>query len=211
MFLSSYHPEIFISYYYRQTWCSCKRSRSEVNGQGHRVNTQFSRFRTITPVWIHIWWWNDAQSLMLLRRGALYFSRSSVIFQGHTTKEKTLFWTQIGIFRTVNPVWINDGYEIIHKTWSTIGEVPYSFSRSSVKFQGQRGQKITDFDPNRAFPDCNASMNSPMALKWCTKLNVVKKRCPIVFQGRPSNFKVTGNKKSQILTRIGRFRTVTPV
>ena len=37
------------------------------------VNNQFSRFRTVTPVWIHIWWWNDAQSLMLLRRGALLF------------------------------------------------------------------------------------------------------------------------------------------
>ena len=26
------------------------------------VLTPFSRFRTITPVWIHMWWWNDAQS-----------------------------------------------------------------------------------------------------------------------------------------------------
>ena len=56
--------------------------RSDVHekGQGQRskvkvteVNTQLSRFRTVTPVWIHIWWWNDAQSLMLLRRGALLF------------------------------------------------------------------------------------------------------------------------------------------
>ena len=80
-------------------------------GQGQRskievteVNTQLSRFRTVTPVWIHIWWWNrkwqdyvyiqceykstkqkikhllreenkvnDAQSLMILRKGALLF------------------------------------------------------------------------------------------------------------------------------------------
>ena len=59
-------------------------------GQGQRskvkvteVMTPFSRFRTITLVWIHIWRWNDAQSLMLLRRGALFFSRSCVNFQGH--------------------------------------------------------------------------------------------------------------------------------
>ena len=32
--------------------------------------------------------------------------------------------------------------------------------------------KIADFDPNWAFPDCNPSLNSPMVLKWCTKLNV---------------------------------------
>ena len=50
-------------------------------GQGQRskikvteVNTQLSRFRTVTPVWIHIWWWNDAQSFILLRRGALLFN-----------------------------------------------------------------------------------------------------------------------------------------
>ena len=54
------------------------RSDIHAKGQGQRskvkvtqVNTQLSRFRTITPVWMHIWWWNDAQSLMLLRRGAL--------------------------------------------------------------------------------------------------------------------------------------------
>ena len=36
MFSSSYHPEIFRSNYHWPTWCPCKRSRSEVKGQGHR-------------------------------------------------------------------------------------------------------------------------------------------------------------------------------
>ena len=36
MFPSSYHHEIFRSYYQRQKWRPCKRSRSEVKGQGHR-------------------------------------------------------------------------------------------------------------------------------------------------------------------------------
>ena len=36
MFLSSYHHEIFTSYYHCQRWCPCKRSRSGVKGQGHR-------------------------------------------------------------------------------------------------------------------------------------------------------------------------------
>ena len=47
-------------------------------GQGQRskfkvteVMTSFSRFQTVTPVWI--WRWNDAQSLVLLRRGTLLF------------------------------------------------------------------------------------------------------------------------------------------
>ena len=54
--------------------------QSKVHAKGQRskvkvteVTTQLNRFQTVTPVWIHIWWWNDAYSLMLLRRGALLF------------------------------------------------------------------------------------------------------------------------------------------
>ena len=50
-----------------------------------------------------------------------------------------------------------------------------------------RDKKITNFGPNWAFHDY--SLNSPMALKWCTKLDVVQKRCLIVFPGHPSNFR----------------------
>ena len=60
-------------------------------GQGQRskvkvteVMTPFSRFRTVTPVWIHIWRWNDAQSLMLLRRWTLlYFKVIHQISRSH--------------------------------------------------------------------------------------------------------------------------------
>ena len=97
---------------------------------------------------------------------------------------------------------------MMHKAWSCIEEVPYCFSRSSVKFQGHTALKIVEFDPNWAFPDCNSSLNSPMAMKCCTKLETAKERCPIVFQGYPSNFKVTRDKTSPILTQIGRFRTI---
>ena len=100
---------------------------------------------------------------------------------------------------------------MMHKAWSSIEEVPHCFSRSSVKFQGHTAQKIVEFDPNWAFPDCNSSLKAPMATKWCTKLEVAKKRCPIVFEGHPLNFKVTRLKKSSILSKIVRFRTVTPV
>ena len=59
-----------------------------MQNQGQRSNvkvtTQLNRFRTVTRAWIHIWWWNDACSLILLRIGALLFLRSSFKFQGHT-------------------------------------------------------------------------------------------------------------------------------
>ena len=49
--------------------CQGQRSKVKVT----EVTTQFNRFRTVTPVWIHIWWWNYTYSLMFLRRGALLF------------------------------------------------------------------------------------------------------------------------------------------
>ena len=85
--------------------------------------------------------------------------------------------------------------------------MPYCFSRSYVKLQGHTALKIVEFDPNWAFLDCNSSLNSPMAMKFCAKLETEKERCPIVFQGHPSNFKVTRYKTSPILTQIGRIRT----
>ena len=60
--------------------------KSDVHAKDHgqrskvkvtEVNTQFNRFRTVTPVLIHIWWWNDAYSLMMLRRGALLLPEAS--------------------------------------------------------------------------------------------------------------------------------------
>ena len=97
---------------------------------------------------------------------------------------------------------------MMHKAWSSIEEMPYCFSRSYLKLQGHTAKKMVDFDPNWAFPVCNSSLNSPMAIKCCTKLETTKERCPIVFQGHPSNFKVTRYKTSPILTQIGRFRTI---
>ena len=100
---------------------------------------------------------------------------------------------------------------MMHKAWSRIEKVPYCFSRLYVKLQGHTALKIVDFDPNWAFPDSNSSLNSPMATKWCTKLEVAYKRCSVVFQRHTSNCKVTQLNIPSNLTQIGRFRTVTPV
>ena len=44
MFPSSYHLEIFRSYYHWPTWCPYKRSRSEIKAQGHRGHDPIWRF-----------------------------------------------------------------------------------------------------------------------------------------------------------------------
>ena len=120
-------------------------SKVHAKGQGQRskvqvteVTTQLNRFRTVTPVWIHIWWWNHAYGLMILRRGALLFLKViRQISRSHDSKKRRV-WPRLGVSGLYN-----------------------------------------------------SSLNSPMARKWCTKLEDALKRCPIVFQGHPSNFKVT--------------------
>ena len=81
-------------------------AKSDVHakGQGQRskvkvteVKTQLSRFRTVTPVWIHICQWNDAQSLIRLRKGALLFLKViRQISRSHGTKNGR-FWPKFGV------------------------------------------------------------------------------------------------------------------
>ena len=103
----------------------------------------------------------------------------------------------------LNPIWVR---LLGRSQLSNPSDLPCS--RSYIKFQGHTALKIVEFDPNWAFPDSNSSFNSPMAMKCCTKLETAKERCTILFQGHPSNFKVTRDKTSPILTQIGRFRTI---
>ena len=79
-------------------------SEVHANGQGQRskvkvteVTTKLNRFPTVTPVWIHIWWWNDAYSLMLLRRGTLlFFKVIRQISRSHGSKNRRI-WPRLGV------------------------------------------------------------------------------------------------------------------
>ena len=93
MFPSWYHHEIFRSYYHGQKWCPCKRSKVKVT----KVDTQLSRFRTLTPVWIHIWQWNHAHSWKQHRRGALlFFKVIRQISRSHGSKNRRI-WPRLGV------------------------------------------------------------------------------------------------------------------
>ena len=133
------------------------------------ILTKIKRFRTVTPVWIHQWLRNDAKSFKWHRRGALL---SSVKFQGYIAKKNRRIWPIWGVSGLYLQFEFTNGYEMMHKAWSSIEGVPYRFSRWYVKLQGHSAKKVVDFDSNRAFPDCDSSLNSPMATKWCTKLEV---------------------------------------
>ena len=79
------------------------RSDVHAKGQGQRskvkvteVTTQLYRFRTVTPVSIHVWWWNDAYSLIMLRRGALlFFKVICQISRSHGSKNRRI-WPRLG-------------------------------------------------------------------------------------------------------------------
>ena len=80
------------------------KSDVHAKGQGQRskvkvteVTTQLNRFRTVTPVWIHIWWWNDVYSLMMLKRGALLFLKViRQISRSHGHKKRRI-WPRLGV------------------------------------------------------------------------------------------------------------------
>ena len=80
------------------------KSDVHAKGQGQRsevkvteVTTQFNRFRTVTPVWIHMWWSNDAYSLIMLRRGALlFFKVIRQISRSHGSKNRRI-WPRLGV------------------------------------------------------------------------------------------------------------------
>ena len=108
--------------------------------------------------------------VVLIDNGRVYQSKAAdALVQVKTTK----FGTNVGLNMLLN---ISSRY-FGGLFWSRqLRGLPSSdgyFLRSSVKFKGYTGQKSADFDLNLAFPDCNSSLKSSMALKWCTKLNVV--------------------------------------
>ena len=82
------------------------KSDVRAKGQGQRskvkvteVTTQLNRFRTVTPVWIHIWWWDDAYSLIMLRRGALlFFKVIRQISRSHGSTNRRI-WPRLGVSR----------------------------------------------------------------------------------------------------------------
>ena len=80
------------------------KSDVHAKGQGQRskvkvteVNTQLSRFRTLTLVWIHIWQWNHAHSWKQHRRGALlFFKVIRQISRSHGSKKRRI-WPRLGV------------------------------------------------------------------------------------------------------------------
>ena len=73
----------------------------------------------------------------------------------------------LSVCLSVTPLCLCSHHRIIMSYYQWQKCRPCKRSRSEVKGQGHKGQHST-----WAFPDCNSSLNSPMAMKWYTKLEV---------------------------------------
>ena len=69
------------------------------------------------------------------------FSRWSVKFQGYTGQKNHQIWPKLSVYGLQLQFEFTEGFEMMHKAWTSIEQVPYYFSRLSVKFQGHMGQK----------------------------------------------------------------------
>ena len=124
-------------------------AHAKYHGQRSKVKvtemkTPLVCFRIVTPVWIHIWRWNDAQSLMWLRRGVLlFFKVIRQILWSHRSNNRR-FWPELKVSVLQLQFEFTDGFEMVHEAWSSIAEVSYCFSMSSIKCQGQISPILTD-------------------------------------------------------------------
>ena len=145
--------------------CSCDQA-AQWMVQSVRLSVRLS----VTPFWLC-----SHHHIIMKSSGVVTNDKSDVHAKGQGQRSKVKVPevnTQLNRFRTVTPVWIHYDDEMMHIAWWYLREVPYCFSRSSVKFQGHTALKSFEFDPDCMFPDCNSSLNSPMATKWYTKLEV---------------------------------------
>ena len=134
-----------------------------------------------------------------------YFSRLSLKFQGHTRQKIADFYPNLD-FRTVTQIWIhwflwNDAQSLTYYRRGDLlfSEVIHPISRS------QGTKTIADFHPNWAFPDYQSNLNSPIDLKWCTKIDVVKKRGPIFFKVIHQITRSHGLKNRRFESNLRRF------
>ena len=61
--------------------------------------------------------------------------------RSHLQKKNRQFWPELSVSGMERQFKFTVGFKMMHKAWRSIEEVPYCFSRSSIKFQGQTDQK----------------------------------------------------------------------
>ena len=96
---------------------------------------------SVTPFWL------CSHHRIIMKFSGVITSDAHAKGHGQRSVKVTEVTTQLNRFRTVTPVEFTYDDEMMHKAWYCLGEVPYCFSRSSVKFQGHTAKKNRPFWP----------------------------------------------------------------
>ena len=122
------------------------------------------------------------------------FPRSSIKFQGHTGQNITDF----------DPNWAFPDYRPV-AAFKSLRFALFKVIRQISRSHGSKNHRIW---PKLGVSGQQLQFEFTDGYEMLHKAWNSKERCPIVFQGHPSNFKVTRDKTSPILTQIGRFRII---
>ena len=146
---------------------------------------------------------------MLLRRGALlFFKVNRQISRLHGTKNHQI-WPRLGVSGLSLQFKFTNGYEMLHKAWSSIKEVPYCFLAATKQFYKwyfpsvclsvrlSVRLSVTPFSP------CSRHR---IIMKFSGVITMVKSDVHAKGQGQRSKVKVT-----EVNTQLSRFRTLTLV
>ena len=133
--------------------------RSSVKFQGHSakkivdfdLNYAFPDWKIddLNPIWVRL-----LGRSQLSHPSDLPCSRSTDKFQGHVGQKNWRFWPELSVSGLQLQFEFTDGFEMMHKAWCSVEDLPYCFLRSPIKFQGLNSR-------------------SPIDLKWCTKLDLI--------------------------------------
>ena len=112
------------------------------------------------------------------------FSRSYVKLQGHTAIKNCRFWQKLGVSGLELQFEFTDGFEMMHKVWCSLEEVPYNFSGSSIKFWGHTGWKIDVSNPIWKRLLDRSQLSNPSDLPCCIILRSQSKQYSIQIHKR---------------------------
>ena len=124
-----------------------------------------------------------------------YGHHLAIIFSYDQAALRTLLSARLSVCPSVTPFSLWSFYCVVMK-FSGVITIDKSVVHAKGPVSMSHGTKISTLT-NWAFPECNSRFDSELALKLWTKLNIAISRSH-------------GTIKSPILTRFGRFWTVTP-
>ena len=88
------------------------------------------------------------------------------------------FWPELSVSGLLLQFEFTNGFEMMHKSWCSIEEMPYCFPRSFIKFQGHTGWLIDDLNPIWVRLLDRSQLSNPSDLPCFFLFLKILARCP---------------------------------